>query len=104
MSDPRQRSNPIIFFVFVLRVSGALWNIRRRALHQSLQRVGPPTSRILVSGSGFEPNVGVDIFFFDTKDKTLIVTNGKGEFHDARIYAPGSAHPGEHWVTALEME
>jgi len=54
-----------------------------------------------VSGHGFEPNVGVDIFF-DTSDKALVVTNGKGAFHDARIYAPRSARPGEHWVTALE--
>jgi outer membrane protein assembly factor BamB len=65
------------------------------------KKSGPPTSRILVSGRGFEPNVGVDIFF-DTKDKALVVTNAKGEFHDSRIYAPRSARPGEHWVTALE--
>jgi outer membrane protein assembly factor BamB len=62
---------------------------------------GPPTSKILVSGRGFEPNVGVDIFF-DTKDKALVVTNGKGEFHDAGIHASRSARPGKHWVTALE--
>lgn len=65
------------------------------------KKSGPPTSRILVSGSGFEPNVGVGIFF-DTKDKTLVVTNGKGDFQHAAINAPRSAHPGEHWVTALE--
>ena len=65
------------------------------------KKSGPPTSRILVSGRGFEANVGVDIFF-DTKNKALVVTNGKGEFHDAAINAPRSAHPGEHWVTALE--
>jgi outer membrane protein assembly factor BamB len=62
---------------------------------------GPPTSKILVSGRGFEPNVGVDIFF-DTKDKALVVTNGRGEFHDATIHAPRSARPGDHWVGALE--
>src|ERR1700680_39001 len=63
------------------------------------QSSGPPTSRILISGRGFEPNVGVDIFF-DTKDKALVVANGKGEFHDAGIYAPRSAPPGQHWVHA----
>jgi hypothetical protein len=31
------------------------------------KKIGPPTSEIRVSGSGFEPNVGVDIYF-DTKD------------------------------------
>jgi outer membrane protein assembly factor BamB len=65
------------------------------------KKIGPPTSKILVSGTGFEPNVGVDIFF-DTKDEALVVTDGKGEFHDAKIHAPSSAFPGKHWVTALE--
>jgi glucose dehydrogenase len=65
------------------------------------KKSGPPTSKILVSGRGFEPNVGVDIFF-DTKDKALVVTNGDGEFLNAGINAPRSARPGQHWVTALE--
>jgi len=65
------------------------------------KKTGPPTSRILVSGRGFEPNVGVDIYF-DTKDEALIVTDGRGEFKDARAHAPRSAYPGKHWVTALE--
>jgi hypothetical protein len=65
------------------------------------KHVGPPTSQILVSGRGFEPNVGVDIFF-DTKDEALVVTNSEGKFHHAGAYAPRSAHPGKHWVTALE--
>ena len=54
-----------------------------------------------MSGRGFKPNVGVDIFF-DTKDEALVVTNGKGEFDKAGIHAPRSVRPGEHWVTALE--
>jgi len=65
------------------------------------KKSGPPTSQILVSGRGFEPNVGVDIYF-DTKDESLVVTNGKGEFKDAKAHAPRSARPGQHWVTALE--
>jgi outer membrane protein assembly factor BamB len=65
------------------------------------KKTGPPTSKILVSGTGFEPNVGVDIFF-DTKDEALVVTDGKGEFHKAEIHAPRSAFPGKHWVTTLE--
>jgi hypothetical protein len=39
------------------------------------KKMGPPTSWILVSGGGFEPNVGVDIYF-DTKDEVLMVTDG----------------------------
>jgi len=65
------------------------------------KKSGPPTSQILVSGRGFEPNVGVNIYF-DTRDEALVVTNGKGEFKDAKAYAPRSARPGQHWVTALE--
>src|SRR5208337_4777808 len=65
------------------------------------KKSGPPTSQILVSGRGFEPNVGVDIYF-DTKDEALVVTNDKGEFHNAKAYAPRAARPGKHWVTALE--
>ncbi len=62
---------------------------------------GPPTTRILVSGRGFEPNVGVDIYF-GTHDEALIVTDGRGQFKNAGIRAPRSAPPGKHWVTALE--
>jgi outer membrane protein assembly factor BamB len=65
------------------------------------KKSGPPTSQLLVSGRGFEPNVGVDIYF-DTKDEALVVTNSKGEFKDAKAHAPRSARPGQHWVTALE--
>jgi outer membrane protein assembly factor BamB len=62
---------------------------------------GAPTTRILVSGQGFEPNIGVDIFF-DTKDEALVVTNGQGEFTNAAIYAPRKARPGKHWISALQ--
>jgi outer membrane protein assembly factor BamB len=65
------------------------------------RKIGPPTSEILISGNGFERNVGVDIYF-DTKDEALVVTNNEGEFHGAAIHAPREATPGEHWITALE--
>jgi outer membrane protein assembly factor BamB len=65
------------------------------------KKSGPPTSKILVSGRGFDPNVGVDIYF-DTKDELLVVTNGQGGFEKAKIQAPRQARPGQHWVTALE--
>ncbi len=101
MFNPQERSQPIGFFACVF-VACLLCGIANAAPSINLsKKSGPPTSKILVSGRGFEPNVGVDIFF-DTKDKALVVTNGKGEFHDAGIYAPRSARPGDHWVTALE--
>jgi hypothetical protein len=75
------------------------------------KQMGPPTSKILVSGRGFEPNVGVDIYF-DTKDEALVVTDGNGEFHKADIHAPGSAHPGKalgnsartQWVRPTQID
>ena len=89
-----------LFFLFI--ASLVLCQAAASAPSITLSKTsGPPTSRIIVSGVGFGPNVGVDIFF-DTKDKALVVTNGKGEFHDTGIYAPRGARPGEHWVTALE--
>jgi outer membrane protein assembly factor BamB len=102
MSSPREHSQSSAFSSFVLLALFLHSIIASATPSISLsKKSGPPTSRILVSGRGFEANVGVDIFF-DTKDKALVVTNGKGEFHDAGIYAPRSAHPGKHWVTALE--
>jgi len=65
------------------------------------KKSGPPTSKILVSGRGFEPRAKVDIYF-GTKDERLVVTNGQGEFKDAEAYAPRCARPGKHWVMALE--
>jgi outer membrane protein assembly factor BamB len=62
---------------------------------------GPPTTKFSVSGSGFAPNVGVDIYF-DTTDEALVVTDSNGAFHNAGAHALGSSYPGKHWVTALE--
>jgi outer membrane protein assembly factor BamB len=102
MSDPRERSQPIAPHVFLLIAWLLLCGIASATPSITLsKKTGPPTSRILVSGRGFESNVGVDIFF-DTKDKALVVTDGKGEFDNARVFAPRSASPGKHWVTALE--
>jgi outer membrane protein assembly factor BamB len=101
MFSPQERSQRLTFLASLF-IACLLSGLASAAPSISLsKKSGPPTSKILVSGSGFEPNVGVDIFF-DTKDKALVVTNGKGEFHDAGIHAPRSARPGKHWVTALE--
>jgi outer membrane protein assembly factor BamB len=102
MFNPRARSRPNTFLAFLFVACLSLSSIARATPSITLSRKsGPPTSKILVSGRGFGPNVGVDIFF-GTKDKALVVTDGKGEFRDAGIRAPRSARPGKHWVTALE--
>ena len=85
MSDPREFARPtflVILFLACLLLSG----IASAAPSITLsKKSGPPTSGIAVSGRGFEPNVGVDIYF-DTTDKALIVTNREGEFKDVRIH------------------
>jgi len=62
---------------------------------------GPPTTKLLVSGSGFDPYSAVDIFF-DRKDRALAVTDGNGSFGQTQVVVPGSATPGGHWITAVE--
>jgi outer membrane protein assembly factor BamB len=102
MSDPWERSRLITSCAFLLVTCSLLCGIAGAAPSIALSRKsGPPTSKILVSGRGFKPNVGVDIYF-GTRDEALVVTNSSGEFDNAKIHAPRSAHPGEHWVTALE--
>jgi len=102
MFNPREHSQQRAFFVGLFVACLLLCGMASAAPSITLStKTGPPTSRILVSGRGFKPNVGVDIFF-DTKDKALVVTNGRGEFHDAGIHAPRSARPGQHWIAALE--
>ena len=69
--------------------------------------VGPPTTNVLVSGTGFDPYVAVDIYF-DLTDLALAVTNGAGAFGGGSIrggvpiQVPASAVPGTHWITAVE--
>jgi outer membrane protein assembly factor BamB len=60
---------------------------------------GPPKSRITVAGSGFGPNESLDLHF-DTTDLALVTTNGNGSFSGIKLEVPGSALPGEHWLTA----
>jgi outer membrane protein assembly factor BamB len=104
MFNPREHSQPIAFRASLFFACLLLSAIASAAPSITLSRkTGPPTSRILVSGRGFKPNVGVDIYF-DTKDEALVVTNGRGEFDKAGIHTPRSARPGKHWVTALERD
>ncbi len=63
--------------------------------------VGPPTTKILVSGSGFDPNARVYIYF-DSKNLASAMTNGSGIFAGAPLTVPASAIPGTHSVIAGE--
>ena len=73
--------------------------------------VGPPTTDLLLAGSGFDPYAAVDIYF-DTTDMALVTTDGRGTFGMATatscltagiaVQVPRSAVPGTHWITAVE--
>jgi hypothetical protein len=62
--------------------------------------VGPPTTKVAVSGSGFDPYAPVDIYF-DKTELAVTTTNGAGAFYSG-IAVPASALPGTHWITARE--
>jgi outer membrane protein assembly factor BamB len=70
--------------------------------------VGPPTTKVLVSGFGFDPYATVDIYF-DITDLAQATTNAAGAFGGGgslqggiAVQAPASAVPGTHWIMALE--
>lgn len=64
-------------------------------------KVGPPTTQVLVSGSGFGAYAAIDIYF-DTTDEALALANSSGAFSKVPIQAPSSAVPGDHWVSAVQ--
>jgi len=76
---------------------------------KDLPTVGPPTTTVYVSGTGFDPYVAVDIYF-DLTDLALTTTNGAGAFGAGcgsgicgiAVQVPASAVPGTHWITAIE--
>lgn len=65
--------------------------------------VNHPDSKVTVSGSGFGPFKGVDIYW-DTADELLVTTDGGGAFSKKSIPVPADALPGQHWVTVLERD
>jgi outer membrane protein assembly factor BamB len=68
----------------------------------SLSRTsGPPTTSLLVSGSGFSANTTVDLFF-DKTQEAAISTTGSGSFSNVSIPVPPSAQPGEHEIAAKQ--
>jgi outer membrane protein assembly factor BamB len=60
---------------------------------------GPPGSAVNVSGAGFGPLEGVDVYF-DTTDLALAETGANGSFGPVSITVPASAVPGTHTVSA----
>jgi outer membrane protein assembly factor BamB len=102
MSDPRELSQTTFLGTLIVACF-LLCGIASASPSITLSRKsGPPTSKILVSGRGFEANASVDIYF-DSKVERQVVTDGHGDFEKAEIRTPRSARPGEHVVKAVEQ-
>jgi len=63
------------------------------------EKSGPPTDKVLVSGTGFSRGVIVDIYFGEDF-RNQCATNSKGEFSNIPIRVPKEALPGDHSVIA----
>ena len=61
--------------------------------------VGPPTTVVTLSGTGFVANDFVDIYW-DSAWLQFVATDGSGAFSAVQITVPGSAAPGSHTITA----
>jgi outer membrane protein assembly factor BamB len=61
--------------------------------------VGPPTTPITVSGSGFGPNELVDLYT-GTTDAARASTSATGTFSYPGFVVPASAQPGQLWISA----
>ncbi len=81
----------------VLLVAGVCFSKTAVSLSPSS---GPPTSKLLVSGSGFKPHAAIDIFF-DNNEEAKVIANSSGSFFKIAIQAPSSTLPGNHWVSAI---
>src|SRR5438067_2184967 len=61
---------------------------------------GPPTTNIIVTGTGFSPNAAIDIYF-DTSDLCLSISTATGSV-SCTIQAPKTAQPQTHYVSAVQ--
>jgi outer membrane protein assembly factor BamB len=66
-------------------------------------KVGPPTTKFQVSGSGFARSAKINIFF-DTIVQATITTNSSGSFSKIAIQVPSTALPGNHVVKAVQVQ
>src|SRR6266851_6393899 len=64
------------------------------------RHVGPPTTILDVSGSGFGASESVDVFF-DTTDLAVVTTDPGGSFGPTSIQVPADAVPGLHTISAV---
>lgn len=89
-----------VLAVSLLNVAGFAQGNGAQASITLSTKIGPPTSTLWVAGAGFQPDIGVDIYF-DNQDEALAVTNDEGRFGRTRITVPGVAAPGPHFISAI---
>jgi len=63
-------------------------------------KIGPPTSTVEVSGSGFAPGVSIQIYFGHT-DEASTTADASGSFSNVAIQVPASDIPSVRTITAL---
>jgi outer membrane protein assembly factor BamB len=63
-------------------------------------RCGPPTAHVVVEGSGFPDDSGIDIYF-DAAEEVSGLTGDSGTFV-IEIQVPSSATPGEHTISVVD--
>ena len=63
--------------------------------------LGPPTSKVTVTGTGFAPDAAVDVFF-DTTDLCLSFASAAGAV-SCVITVPANAKPQNHWISLRQQ-
>ncbi len=63
-------------------------------------QVGPPGTRVTLSGAGFGANEAVDVYT-GTAAVALVVAGATGTFSLPRFVVPRTTPPGDFWVTAV---
>jgi outer membrane protein assembly factor BamB len=91
-------ADPMSAIVLGRRTTNPAWVIVTAGIALS-SPAGPPTSAVLVSGTGFGAGEGVDVLF-DTTDAALIAADNIGNFGPIPVTIPVSASPGSHWISA----
>lgn len=61
---------------------------------------GPPATSVTVTGTGFDPDTAIDVFF-GTTDLALTTSNASGAV-STTVTVPASAQPGGNWITLDE--
>jgi len=118
------RNRSTVIFAFVLAIALAILVAGTAAQAQvsgsgtasspmvyDLPVQGPPTTNVLVQGTGFDPLTAVDVYFDSTKLAST-TTDRNGAFGNGvvtatgptftRLQVPANAQPGQHTITAQE--